>query len=140
MRTERHGRSLGMGTISRIDDTLDRWTDVQCFVAPDGRVMLKFTRMSADGRRQLDEYECVFDDETALLDLGLMALQGVIGMQATDDMMARFEEDRATEIDALDGPEDIEAKQRKREHLNGSARRPVRRVKNKPRTSSIGQT
>lgn len=89
--------------------------------------------MSADGRRVLDTYECWFDDETALLDLALMALQGVVGMQATDDMLARFDEDRATEVDALDGPEDIERKQREREHLNSSSRRQVRRVKSKSR-------
>lgn len=133
MRTERHGRSLSLGTTSRIDDTLDRWTDVRCFVASDGKVQLEFKRMSADGRRVLDTYECWFDDETALLDLALMALQGVVGMQATDDMLARFDEDRATEVDALDGPEDIERKQREREHLNSSSRRQVRRVKSKSR-------
>jgi hypothetical protein len=131
MRTERHGRSLGLGTISRIDDTLDRWTDVQCFVAPDGKVLVKFLRMSKDGRRHLDQYECFFDDETALLDLAVMALQGVVGMQATDDLLARFDEDEATTVNALDDPESVARKMAQREQLNASSRRRVRRVKNK---------
>lgn len=132
MRTERQGRSLSIGTTSEIDDTLDRWTDVECYVARDSKVLVRFKRMSSDGRRLLDTYECYFDDETALLDLGLMALQGVIGMQATDDMLARFDEQRETEVNALDGPEDIAAKQVKAEELRTNHRRVVRRVKSRP--------
>lgn len=131
MRTERQGRAINIGTISRIDDTLDRWTDVECYVSRDSQVLVRFKRMSRDGRRLLDTYECWFDDETALLDLALMALQGVVGLQATDDLLARFDEERATDVDALDGPEDIEAKTQAKEELRSNHRRPVRRVKNK---------
>lgn len=134
MRTERWGRSLELGTTSGIDDTLDRWTDVRMFVARDSKVLLEFRRMSSDGRRVLDTYECYFDDETALLDLATLSLQGVIGMQVADDMHARFDERSATEVNALDGPEDIERKQQARAELNRTSRRQVRRVRSKPRT------
>lgn len=134
MRTERQGRSLGIGTTGPADDTLDRWTDIQCYITRDAKVHFTFQRINNQGKL-IDQYECIFDDETALIDLAIQALNGVVGIQYTEDMLTRFDEMREVEVDALDGPDEIAEKQTKKDALLNNHRRVVRRVKNKPRQS-----
>lgn len=85
MRTTRAGRSLTMGHMNRpADDTLDRWTDFEVYGTTDDKVLFRFRRFTDDGKL-LDEYECVFDDETVLIDLAAQSLHGVIAIQANED-------------------------------------------------------
>lgn len=113
MRTTRSGRSLSIGTSTRpADPTLDRWTDVEVCTTSDNKCVLRFVRYTHDGRF-VDDYECVIEDETTLIDLATQALHGVVGIQATEDLREAIDiaNDQPT---ALDDEESIAAKAARR--------------------------